>query len=92
MVRIKGISFPVLTSKISRYLIVTLVIALTVLICKSLSDQQGYYIVSFILLFVVSIMAASPGIGPIFLASLKSETNKPGAQGLRFQYLNKFQI
>ncbi len=60
---------PVFTSKISQYLIVILIIALTVLFCRPLADQQGYHIVSFILLFVVSIMAAFMRIGPILLAS-----------------------
>lgn len=65
-IRIKN---PVFTSRISQYLIVLLIIALTVLFCSPLADQQGYHIVSFILLFVVSIMAAFMGIGPILLAS-----------------------
>ena len=60
---------PGFTSKIAEYLIVLVVIALTVLICTPLSNQQGYHIVSFILLFVVSIMAVFLGIGPVLLAS-----------------------
>lgn len=60
---------PLLTSSLSQYLIVLIVIAVTVVLCKPLSNQQGYYIVSFILLFVVSVMAVFLGIGPIFLAS-----------------------
>jgi two-component system sensor histidine kinase KdpD len=69
MQQIKKISNPVFTSKVNQYLIVILVIALTALLCRPLSNQQGYYIVSFILLFVVSIMAVFLGIGPILLAS-----------------------
>ena len=65
----RRISFPVPTSKVSQYLIVILVISLIALICKPLSNQQGYHIVSFILLFVVSILAVFLGIGPILLAS-----------------------
>jgi two-component system, OmpR family, sensor histidine kinase KdpD len=65
----KNISFPALTSRVNQYLLVLLVIGLTALICRPLGDQQGYYIVSFILLFVVSVMAIFLGIGPILLAS-----------------------
>ena len=61
--------FQGLNSSLNQYLIVILIIALTALICRSLSDQQGYHIVSFILLFVVSVMAVFLGIGPILLAS-----------------------
>jgi len=60
------------TSRINQYLIVILVIALTAVLCKPLSNQQGYHIVSFILLFVVSIMAVFLGIGPVLLASTLS--------------------
>ena len=66
---IKKISFPTLTSRINQYLIVLLIIALIALLCRPLAFQQGYYIVSFILLFVVSLMAVFLGIGPILLAS-----------------------
>jgi len=68
----KKISLPFLASDINQYLIVLFVIALTALLCRPLSNQQGYYIVSFILLFVVSIMAVFLGIGPILLASTAS--------------------
>lgn len=60
------------TPGINQYLIVILVIALTAVVCKPLSNQQGYHIVSFILLFVVSIMAVILGIGPVLLASTLS--------------------
>lgn len=69
MVQNKKISFPILTSQLNQYLIVILIIAVTVLLCRPLADQQGYYIVSFVLLFVVSVMAVFLGIGPILLAS-----------------------
>lgn len=69
MVQIRRISFPVLTSRTNQYLIVILAIAFTALLCRPLADQQGYYIVSFVLLFVVSVMAVFLGIGPILLAS-----------------------
>ncbi len=66
---IKNIRFQRLNSDFNQYLIVVFTIAFTALICSPLSDQQGYHIVSFILLFVVSIMAAFMGIGPILMAS-----------------------
>ena len=65
-------SFPGFTSKISQYFAVLLVISLTVILCKPLANQQGYHIVSFVLLFVVSVMAAFLGIGPILVASTLS--------------------
>ncbi len=69
MVLIKRILFPNLTSRINQYLVVIIVISLVALLCRPLADQQGYYIVSFVLLFVVSLMAVFLGIGPILLAS-----------------------
>ncbi len=69
MRKLSDITLPGFTSKIAEYLIVLVVIALTVLLCNPLSNQQGYHIVSFILLFVVSIMAVFLGIGPVLLAS-----------------------
>jgi len=65
----KQIKFPVFTSGIIQYTIVLLAITIVVFLCRPLATQQGYHIVSFILLFVVSIMAAFLGIGPILLAS-----------------------
>jgi K+-sensing histidine kinase KdpD len=62
-------SYPFITSSVNQYLIVVIAIAFTALICRPLSTQQGYYIVSFILLFVVSLMAVFMGIGPILVAS-----------------------
>ena len=72
MKQIKNITYPIFTSKTIQYLIVLLAIALTALLCRPLSNQQGYHIVSFILLFVVSILAVFLGIGPILLASTVS--------------------
>jgi K+-sensing histidine kinase KdpD len=65
----KQIKLPGFTSKISQYSVVLAVIAIVVVLCKPLANQQSYHIVSFILLFVISIMAAFLGIGPILLAS-----------------------
>ena len=69
---IKSISFPGFTSHISEYIITAIVIALTAAICFPLSKETGYQVISFILLFVVSILATFLGIGPILLASTLS--------------------
>jgi K+-sensing histidine kinase KdpD len=54
------------------YLLSVAVIGMTALLCSPLSNSQGYHLVSFILLFVVSILATFMGIGPVFLASALS--------------------
>jgi len=54
------------------YLLVVLIIGLTTLVCTPLSNPQSYHIVSFILLFVVAILAVFLGIGPVLLASTMS--------------------
>lgn len=68
----KQTGFPQLTSKIGQYAIVLLAVALVAFLCLPLATPQGYHIVSFILLFAVSLMAAFLGIGPILLASTLS--------------------
>ena len=50
-------------------MLVILIIGLTTLICSPLSNPQSYHIVSFILLFVVAMLAVFMGIGPVLLAS-----------------------
>ena len=69
---IKSIPFPGFTSRISEYIIASAVIGLTAAICFPLSNETGYQVISFILLFVVSILATVLGIGPILLASTLS--------------------
>ena len=56
-------------TKFYQYLLVVLIIGLTTLICSPLSNPQSYHIVSFILLFVVALLAVFMGIGPVLLAS-----------------------
>ncbi|MCU0455838.1 MAG: DUF4118 domain-containing protein [Bacteroidales bacterium] len=68
----KKTAFRGLTSHVSQYLAAVVVVALVVLLCKPLASEQGYHIVSFILLFAVSLMAAFFGIGPVLLASTLS--------------------
>jgi len=59
-------------SGINQYIVVVIVIIATALACKLFTTQQSYYMVSFVLLFVVSILAVFLGIGPILLASSMS--------------------
>ena len=54
------------------YMIVTLAVVTVSAVCFLLKDIIGYRIVSFILLFVVSILAVFFGTGPILLASTLS--------------------
>jgi len=56
-------------SKGKHYFVSILVIGMVVFVCSPLSGTQNYHIVSFILLFVVSILATFLGIGPVLLAS-----------------------
>ena len=59
-------------SKVYQYFLTVLIIALTTLLCSPLSSPQSYHIVSFILLFVVALLAVFMGIGPVLLASTLS--------------------
>jgi len=58
-----------LNTKIYQYFLVVIIIGLTTLILSPLSNSQSYHIVSFILLFVVAMLAVFMGIGPVLLAS-----------------------
>ena len=62
-------SFPLFSSRIGQYLISAFIIIFTSLICFQFEAYLGYQTVSFILLFVVSILATFLGIGPILLAA-----------------------
>lgn len=57
---------------ILHYFLAVLVIGITALACIPLSNPEGYHVISFILLFVVSILATFMGVGPVFLASALS--------------------
>jgi K+-sensing histidine kinase KdpD len=61
-----------ITSGFRLYLLSIVIIGMTALLCSPLSNSQGYHLVSFILLFMVSILATFMGIGPVFLASTVS--------------------
>lgn len=61
-----------LSSATHQYLLVTVIITLAALLCFQLAQNLGYYIVSFILLILVSILATFMRTGPVLLASLIS--------------------
>lgn len=58
--------------KIHQYFLAIFIIGLATFFCNLFSAPQSYHIVSFILLFVVSILAAFMRIGPVLLASTLS--------------------
>lgn len=62
--------FPSTTnSGIRQYLLSVFIMGATALACSPLANLQGYHVVSFVLLFVVSILATFMGIGPVFVAA-----------------------
>lgn len=63
---------PSFTSKWKEYIISTLIVVLSTILCYLLSDIAGYRVISFALLFTVSVMAFFYGTGPILLASTLS--------------------
>jgi two-component system sensor histidine kinase KdpD len=65
-------SLPPFTSNISQYLISSLTVFLTAVICFSIKDYIGYQVVSFALLFMVSLLAFFFGTGPILLSATMS--------------------
>lgn len=68
----RTLSFPVFTSGILQYILASGTIILISAICYHFTEYLGYQSVSFILLFVVSILATFMGIGPVLLASTLS--------------------
>ncbi|MHC1774143.1 MAG: ATP-binding protein [Lentimicrobium sp.] len=65
-------SIPAFTSNLRQYLIVSLIIALSSVGFYLIQDIAGYQVVSFGLLFLVSILAIFYGTGPILLAATLS--------------------
>ncbi|MCX6269013.1 MAG: DUF4118 domain-containing protein, partial [Bacteroidetes bacterium] len=63
------ISIPPFTSTIRQYLVIPLFVLLTSVVCYLVKDYIGYQVVSFVLLFLVSILALFFGTGPILLAA-----------------------
>lgn len=66
------IVLPSFTSKWNEYVITTLIVVLSTLLCYLISDAAGYRVISFALLFTVSVMAFFYGTGPVLLASTLS--------------------
>ena len=67
-----SISMFFLKKKISHYVFSFLSIAVVGLVCTPLSNTQNYHVVSFVLLFVVSLLATYMTLGPVLLASTLS--------------------
>jgi two-component system sensor histidine kinase KdpD len=65
----KRVSIPSFTSNLKQYLIISLLVMFTSFCCYLLNDFVGYQVISFGLLFVVSILALFFGTGPILLAA-----------------------
>jgi two-component system sensor histidine kinase KdpD len=63
---------PVFTSTLTQYLITSLTIVFTSILCFLFKHYLGYQVVSFILLCVVSILAVFFGSGPILMAAMIS--------------------
>jgi len=68
----KKVSIPPFTSNLAQYLIASVFVVLTAIILYILKDYIGYQVVSFGLLFLVSILALFYGTGPILLAAIES--------------------
>jgi two-component system, OmpR family, sensor histidine kinase KdpD len=66
------VSLPSFTSNISQYLTTSLIVILIAIICFSIKGFIGYQVVSFVLLFVVSILAFFFGTGPVLLSATLS--------------------
>lgn len=65
-------TLPVYQSRMNQYLLSFVIVGVTTLICTPLANTESYHVVSFILLFVVSILATFLGIGPVLMASTLS--------------------
>ncbi|MCK9219905.1 MAG: DUF4118 domain-containing protein, partial [Bacteroidales bacterium] len=65
-------SVPPFTSTLQQYLIIPVIVLLSSLVCYLVKDYVGYQVISFVLLFLVSILALFFGTGPILLAATLS--------------------
>lgn len=66
------VSLPSFTSNIRQYFTASIIVTLIAIICFLVKDFIGYQVVSFGLLFVVSILAFFYGTGPILLSAALS--------------------
>ncbi len=69
---VKAFLLPPFTSNIQQYLITSLLVIISSVIFYLVKDFVGYQVVSFALLFLVSILALFYGTGPILLAATLS--------------------
>ena len=71
---VSGKKAPVLTfsATLPEYIISSLAVVVSSVICYIVNDYLGYQVISFILLFLVSILALFYGTGPILLAATLS--------------------
>jgi two-component system sensor histidine kinase KdpD len=60
---------PAFTSNLQQYTVVSLIVFMASAACYLFKDYIGYQVVSFILLFLVSLLAIFYGTGPILLAA-----------------------
>ncbi len=63
------VALPSFTSTIGQYIVISILVILVSVIFFQLKEYVGYQVVSFVLLFLVSILAIFYGSGPILLAS-----------------------
>lgn len=63
------VSIPAFTSNLRQYWLTPLLVILSAFICYIVKDYVGYQVVSFVFLFLISIMALFYGTGPILLAA-----------------------
>ncbi|MCU0459453.1 MAG: sensor histidine kinase KdpD [Bacteroidales bacterium] len=68
----RRVSIPSFTSGFREYFIVSLLIIIASSLCYPLREVIGYQAVSFVLLFLVSILAIFFGTGPVLLAAILS--------------------
>ena len=59
-------------SSLFQYLLAILIVAGSASLCIPLANTQNYHVVSYILLFVVSLLSTFLGIGPVLLAATLS--------------------
>lgn len=66
------VSLPSFTSNLSQYVVSSLIVVLLSITCFFIKGLIGYQVVSFVMLFAVSIMAFFVGTGPILLSATLS--------------------
>jgi two-component system, OmpR family, sensor histidine kinase KdpD len=66
------VSIPSFTSSIRQYLVTPVLVLMSSFACYIVKDYIGYQVVSFVLLFLVSMLALFYGTGPILLAAALS--------------------